>query len=209
MKNILRAVLPLLFTACLATAAVAAESEARQALEQKVGNVLHILDTADLNSPEARLAALNKVQAEITGLFDFKELSARTVGPSWTSFTEDQKNRFTDAFTTLLRTTYAEKLEGYDGGTATYTGETMNTKGDRIEIRTRIALKNSTVGVDYRMAKKSAGWLVYDVIVEGVSLVQNYRSQFQDLLVKNDAEYLIAQVQKKAREMTEVKPAER
>ena len=209
MKNILRTLLPLLFTACLATAAAAAESEARQALEQKVGNVLHILDTADLTSPEARLAALNTGQAEIIGLFDFKELSARTVGPSWNSFSEDQKNRFTDAFTTLLRTTYAEKLEGYDGGTVTYTGETMNTKGDRIEIRTRVVLKNSTVGVDYRMAKKSAGWLVYDVIVEGVSLVQNYRSQFQDLLVKNDAEYLIAQVQKKAREMTEVKPAER
>ena len=208
MKNILRAVLPLLFTVCLATAA-SAESEARQALEQKVGNVLHILDTADLKSPEARLAALNKVQAEITGLFDFKELSARTVGPSWNSFNEDQKNRFTDAFTTLLRTTYADKLEGYDGGTVTYTGETMNTKGDRTEIRTRVVLTNSTVGVDYRMAKKNADWLVYDVIVEGVSLVQNYRSQFQDLLVKNDAEYLIAQVQKKAREMTEVKPAER
>ena len=90
-----------------------------------------------------------------------------------------------------------------------YTGETMNSKGDRIEIRTRVVLKNSTVSVDYRMAKKSAGWLVYDVIVEGVSLVQNYRSQFQDLLVKNDAEYVIAQVQKKAREMTGVKPAER
>ena len=58
MKNILRTLLPLLFTACLATAAAAAESEARQALEQKVGNVLHILDTADLTSPEARLAAL-------------------------------------------------------------------------------------------------------------------------------------------------------
>ncbi len=186
-----------------ASRAAAEDSEPRKALESIVNKVLHILDTADLSSPSARLTSLNQVQEVITGLFDFKELSARTVGPAWKSFTEDQKNRFTEAFTTLLRTTYAEKLEGYDGGSVTYTGETSSSNGDRVEIRTRVVLKNSTVGVDYRMNKKDR-WMVYDVIVEGVSLVQNYRSQFQDMLVKNDAEHLIAQVQKKAEEMKTV-----
>ncbi len=206
MKTVLRLCLPVVFAVLFALPAAGAESEARQALEQKVANVLSILDHADLTHPEGRLTALNKVQEEITGLFDFRELSARTVGPAWKSFTEDQKERFTAAFTTLLRTTYAEKLEGYDGGTVTYLDETMSTKGDRVEIRTRVTLKNGPVAVDYRMNRKER-WMVYDVIVEGVSLVQNYRSQFQELLVQGDAENLIAQVQKKAREMKTAQPA--
>ena len=201
MKLTARIFLPVVLLALLlATTPAKAESEAHQQLEQAVSKVLNILDNSDLTNPDSRLAALNKVQDALTGLFDFKELSARTVGPSWNGFSDDQKARFTEAFTTLLRTTYAEKLEGYDGGTVTYTGETVSTKGDRVEIRTTIAIKNSVVGVDYRLNKKER-WMVYDIVIEGVSLVQNYRSQFQDLLVKNDAEQLIAQVQKKALEM--------
>ena len=208
MKSITRIVLPAVLAVLLYAAPARAASEARMELEQTVSRVLGILDAADLSNTEARLTALNKVQEALTGFFDFKELSARTVGPAWNSFTEDQKNRFTDAFTTLLRTTYAEKLEGYDGGKVTYTGETANTKGDRVEIRTQITIKNSPVGVDYRLNKKDK-WMVYDVIVEGVSLVQNYRSQFQEILVSGDAERLIAQVQKKAQEMKTAQPTGR
>ena len=189
----------LLLTGVTAFAAQA-ESEARQRLEKAINSVLSELDKPALHNETGREAVLAQVESIIYDFFDFAELSMRTVGPQWKTLTPDQQKRFIDVFTTLLRETYLEKLDGYDGETVSYTGETSSTKGDKVEVQTIVNMRKKPVPVAYRMLKKDT-WRVYDVIIEGVSMVQNYRTQFQDMLSKGDPEALIRQVGVKAEEV--------
>lgn len=174
-------------------------SEARQTLEKGIDAVLTDLSDPALRTPAGRGAVLQRVEATISRLFDFRELSARAVGVSWKNFTPDQQQRLVDNFTTLLRETYLEKFDTYNGEKVTYLGEVTSTSGKLAEIKTSITLKDTTIPISYRLINKGS-WAVYDVNIEGVSLVQNFRSQFQDVLRAGDANKLIDLVAKKAEE---------
>jgi phospholipid transport system substrate-binding protein len=174
-----------------------AASEARQQLEATINEVLTELKKPELKNPATKGAVLNKVEGIIRRLFSFEELSMRTVGQEWRKMTPDQKQRFMNAFETLLRESYLDKLEGYNGEQVSYVGESSSTKGDKVEIKTTVNIKDKPVPVDYRMLKKGR-WVVYDVIIENVSMVQNYRQQFQDIVSREGPERLIELVQAKA-----------
>jgi len=203
--------LPRVLALCLAAAllfstwpspALAAPSGARVQLETTVNKVLAELNDPALHDPDRREALLTRVENIILEFFDFGELSARSVGPYWKQFSDDQKKRFVDEFTTLLRENYLDKFEGYKGETVKYLNETASTDGKRVEILTEISIGGKNVPVAYRLLNKSA-WVVYDVVVEGISMVQNYRSQFQNMMKGGDAEQLIATVAQKAQEARE------
>jgi len=122
------------------------------------------------------------------------------VGPNWRNFNDGQKERFINAFEDLLRERYLGALEGYNGETVTYLKETpVGASGDKVQIDTMVNLKDKPVPMNYRMLRKNR-WMVYDISIEGVSLVQNYRSQFQSVLNRGDAEELIRLVRQKADE---------
>ncbi len=174
-----------------------AQSEARTQLEATIGEVLVELQKPGLKQAGTRDVVMGNVERIIGTLFDYEELSARTVGPKWRTFTADQKKRFLEAFTSLLREAYLEKLEGYSGETVNYLSEEVTPDGSKVRIQTTVLIKNKNVPVTYSMIKK-AKWVVYDVTIEGVSMVQNYRSQFNEVLLKNDIELLIKQVNQKA-----------
>ncbi len=182
----------------LATPVLAA-SDAQNSLEKTINSVLDELKKPGIKDPNARVAILANVEKIILTLFDFNELSTRTVGPSWKNFSADQKTQFTNAFTTLLRETYLEKLNGYNGEQVSYIGETASSAGDKIEIQTSVLIQGKPVSVSYRMLKKQQ-WVVYDIIIEGVSMVQNYRTQFQEMLTRGDIDGLVKQVGVKAEE---------
>ncbi|MDR0339597.1 MAG: ABC transporter substrate-binding protein [Desulfovibrio sp.] len=195
---------PLLLAAALifsmaAGQAAASAAEARAILETTINQVFDEMKKPELQNPDERDAVLDRIENIVRSLFSFEELSMRTVGPAWKNFSADQKKRFIDAFGDLLRERYLGSLDGYSGETVSYLGETSSTKGDRVEVQTNIIVDNKPVPVNYRMLKKDR-WLVYDVIIEGVSMVQNYRSQFQTVLDKGDAEQLISLVRDKAAE---------
>ncbi|MDR2488540.1 MAG: ABC transporter substrate-binding protein [Desulfovibrio sp.] len=178
---------------CGATLAADAPSQARQELERTIHDILVELQKPELKNPATKKNVLSRVEGIIDRLFSFEELSSRTVGVKWDSFSPDQKKRFIAEFTTLLRESYLEKLDGYNGETVNYVGETRNTNGDKVEISTSVVVKGKKVSVAYRMLQKSR-WIVYDVIIEGVSMVQNYRSQFQQALLAGDVEKFIEHV---------------
>jgi phospholipid transport system substrate-binding protein len=210
MRTVTRLLMPalasaLLFCALCGAPALAA-SEARQELEKTINEVLTELKKPELKNPATKQAVLSQVESIIRRLFSFEELSMRTVGPEWKNMTPDQRNRFMTAFETLLRESYLEKLDGYNGETVKYTGETASSKGDKVEIKTTVDIKGKPVPVNYRMIKKDR-WVVYDVIIEEVSMVQNYRSQFQGIIAKEGAERLIELVKAKADEARVRKPA--
>jgi phospholipid transport system substrate-binding protein len=187
---------------CLAClfAAPAVASEARDALENTINQVLTELKKPAMRDPATRQPVLANIERIIKQLFSFDELSMRTVGPKWRTFTPDQKAQFRTAFEDLLRARYLNSMDGYDGEKITYTGETASTKGDKVEIQTVVESDGKAVPVAYRMLKADR-WLVYDVIIEGVSLVQNYRSQFQSILDKDDVDTLIRMIRQKTEEI--------
>lgn len=198
--------LALALTLCLTAPFAQADpaADARSALKGTIDQVLVLIKDPAFSNPATRENQIEAIDSKIREIFDFSEFSSRTVGKNWKSFTDTQKTQFIDAFAQLLRATYIDKIEGYNGEEVKYLGETVGTKGDKVEVATSIALKTqqAPIKVAYRMLEKSR-WVVYDVIIEGVSLVQNYRTQFGELLQKGDAEALIAKVNARAQELRE------
>ncbi len=171
-------------------------------LSVTVNDVLAILKEPDYKDPVKRVPLRAQIEKKVHEVFDFGEFSARTVGRSWQSFSAEQKARFDEAFANLLLITYLDKIQGYNGEQVAYLGELLSSKNDRAEVETIVTLADKTqVPVSYRMMLKDDRWVVYDVIIENVSLIKNYRSQFQDVLTRGTPEQLIEKVENRAREL--------
>lgn len=179
----------------------AASSPARQALETSISRILAAIKNPDYVNPVTRPPLRQQIEDEVLHIFDFKEFSSRTVGPRWGTFSADQQQRFSDAFADLLINTYLSKIDGYNGEQIFYSGEVRSPQGDRTEVQTVVTMKDGKkIPVAYRMLPKNNTWFVYDVLIENISLVKNYRTQFQDILNSASPDQLIARVQAKAQE---------
>lgn len=177
-------------------------AQARQTLETAVNRILDAIRNPDYVNPNTRAPLRRQIEDEVYHIFDFGEFSSRTVGPRWRSFSAEQKKAFSNAFADLLLNTYLNKITGYNGETVAYTGETVSPDGDKVEVRTVITMKDGKkTPVNYRMLYKGGSWRVYDVIIENISLVKNYRTQFQDILNSASPQELTARVSAKAREV--------
>ena len=191
-----------LLTVALLPGAASASSPAQLALETSISRILSSIKNPDYVNPATRGPLRQQIEDEVLHIFDFKEFSSRTVGPRWGTFSPAQQQQFSDAFAELLLNTYLSKIDGYNGEQVVYTGEVSSPKGDRTEVRTIITMKDSKkVPVAYRMLPKNGSWLVYDVLIENISLVKNYRTQFQDILNTGTPDQLIARVKAKAQEV--------
>jgi phospholipid transport system substrate-binding protein len=174
-------------------------SQARRSLEISVGRILACIKNPDYVNPATRQPLLRQIEEEVLHVFDFIEFSSRAVGQRWRVFTEEQQKRFSDVFAELLIFTYVHKIDGYNGEQVAYIGEAAF--GDKVEVRTIVTMKDGKkVPVSYRMLLKDGAWRVYDVFIENISLVKNYRAQFQDILNKETPDRLIERIGGKARE---------
>ena len=201
-RRITLALCGLLLAFVLLPSAAQANSPARQALETATNRILDFIKNPDYVNPATRRPIRQQIEDEVLHIFDFKEFSSRTVGPRWSTFSPAQQQQFSDAFADLLMNTYLSKIDGYNGEQVVYTGEVSSPKGDRTEVRTIITMKDSKkVPVAYRMLPKDGTWFVYDVLIENISLVKNYRTQFQDILNSGSPDQLIARVKAKAQEV--------
>lgn len=201
MKHTLLRLAAVLCCLCLLGGAARAASPAHQALEQVIGNVLRLIQDPAYANPATRADQRAKIEREVRAIFDFGEFSLRTVGPRWKTFAPAQQRSFGEAFANLLIPTYVNKIDGYNGERVVYLGEVSNGDGSKVEIRTEVALKDGrTIPVAYRMLQKNGQWRVYDVLVENLSLVKNYRTQFQDILATGTPDELIGRINEKARE---------
>ncbi len=148
-------------------------------LKEQVDSVIRVLDDPALkNKPAERHAAVRKIAEQI---FDTQDTARRALGPHWAARTPEEKQEFVHLFADVLDRAYVSKIDRYQGEKVRYTGESID--GDEAVVKTTILTKNgSEVPVDYRMHRKDGRWLVYDVIIEGVSLVSNYRTQFNKIV---------------------------
>lgn len=184
-----------------AAGATANHSPARASLETSISQIISILNEPGLKDPAQRDDLLLRAEKIIYAAFDFEEFSARTVGVKWNSFTGEQKTNFQDAFAALLHQTYITRLEEYAGQAISFVSEKSSTAGDKVEILTTVPFNNATVPISYRMLEKNGHWKVYDVIIENLSLVQNYRNQFQEVLGKQPPDALVELIHRKTQEL--------
>jgi phospholipid transport system substrate-binding protein len=167
-------------------------------LKGAVEGVLKILDEPSLKGrPAERRVAVRKIANEI---FDFSEIAKRSLARHWQPLSEAQRTEFVSLFADLLERSYISKIETYGGEKIQYTAERAD--GDFATVSTKIVTKNGTeVPVDYRMTKRDDRWLVYDVSIEGVSLVSNYRTQFNKIIQTTSYNELVSKLRNKQDEL--------
>ena len=143
--------------------------------------VLKILEDPALRAPERkseRRAAVRKVAEEI---FDLSETAKRALGPHWNQRTPAEREEFTQLFAELLESTYISRIDEYGGERIRYTGEKID--GDTAVVQSRVLTKKGgEAPVEARLLRRGDKWLVYDVTIEGVSLINNYRTQFDRII---------------------------
>ena len=175
---------------CVAFATMAQAGEPTDQLKTHVDEVLKVLENPALRAPDKadeRRAVIRKVANQI---FDFEETAKRALGQNWTARTPAERKEFVGLFTDLLERSYVSRIEQYGGEKVTYAGDQVT--GDQAVVKTRIVSKTGTeIPVDYRMHKMAEGWRVYDVTIEGVSLVANYRTQFNKIVQTESYQALV------------------
>jgi phospholipid transport system substrate-binding protein len=148
-------------------------------------------------SKDAQIADVREIINEV---FDYNELSLRTLGRDWKKFKPEQQKEFIDLFSQTLENVYADRILAYTHEKIDFGKETELKKG-RVEVQSFIiTLDNKKVPLFYRMIQKEGQWRVYDVVIEGVSMIKNYRGQFREILSKQSPEDLLEILRKKVKE---------
>src|SRR5438445_9210886 len=170
----------------------AAAGPPTEQLRQYTDQVLKLLEDPNLQGPDRR-AAVRKAAIEI---FDVQETAKRALGRHWQARTPAEREEFTRLFADVLEHAYIGRIDQYSGENVNYVGESV--EGDQATIRTKILTKQgSQVPVDYRMLRQDDRWRVYDVIIEGVSLTANYRTQFNKIIQTSSFDDLLAKLKAK------------
>jgi len=183
-------------TGVLSVTSAAAAGPPTEQLRGSIDSVLKILSDAELKK-EAKVAerrrAIRAVAAEI---FDFGEISRRTLAAHWQARAPAERQEFVALFGDLLENAYISKIEGYTGEKIVYTGETLDS--GLAVVKTRIVTKQGTeIPVDYRMFQQGERWRAYDVNIEGISLVSNYRAQFNTIISRSGYPDLVTKLKAK------------
>jgi len=171
---------------------------AKATIEGQISKMLAKMQTPEFKAlqKDGKLTEISKI---INDVFDYQELSRRTLGREWKKFTPDQQKEFVGLFEALLENIYADRILAYTNEKIEFGKETELKKG-RVEVESYIITKdNKKVPLFYRMTDKSGQWRVYDVVIEGVSMVKNYRGQFREILSKKKPEDLLQTLRKKVK----------
>ena len=165
-------------------------------VKTNVDSVLEVLRDPKLKGEAGKKMKVQRIEVAAEKLFDFVELSKRTLGLSWNNFTPEQRKEFVQLFETVLKDAYVEKITAYDNESVNFTKEVPLSE-TTVEVQSVVITKSGQVPINYRVIKKENDWKVYDVVIEGVSLVSNYRTQFRDILANSTPEKLLETLRKK------------
>ena len=168
---------------------------ATEAMKGTIDQALKVLRDESLKAPERARERLEILEGIIAKRFDYKEMGKRTLGKHWGKLSEADRDEFVHLFQRFLSKTYAGNVEGYSGGQVEYLKERR--KGDFAEVQTAVTSEKSTISIYYRMLKSSNAWKVYDVVLDGVSLVKNFRSQFGRIIEAESVEGLLERLRTK------------
>jgi phospholipid transport system substrate-binding protein len=171
---------------------------AKETVETQINKMLTRMQTPEFKGLD-RSAKIDEIRTIINEVFDWQELSRRTLGREWKKFSPDQQKEFVSLFEKLLQDIYADRVLAYTSEEIEFGKETELKKG-RVEVESHIITTDGTkVPLFYRMTNKSGQWKCYDVVIEGVSMVKNYRGQFREILSKKKPEDLLQTLREKTK----------
>ena len=166
-------------------------------LRTQIDKAVKILEDPELKKkPAERRAAVRQVANDI---FDFSETAKRSLARHWAPRTQAERDEFVALFSDLLERSYIGKIELYNGEKIQFVGESV--EGEGAVVRTKLLTKQGTeIPIDYRMLHRGERWLVYDVVIEGVSLISNYRTQFNKIITTSSFQDLMKKMRTKQEE---------
>ena len=197
-----RFILAILIMVLAARQASAQEIKPIDALRGPLDSALAILQDPRYRSGSEREAQKERLWEIIRKVFDFEGITMLAVGQNWKLFSPEQKKVFTDVFTTRLGNSYLNKIQGsFNNERVEFLSQEV-LSASKARVKTKIIREVDSIPVDYSVRPVDGAWRIYDVVIEGVSLVANYRSQFNDILSKDSPDVLIERVrsQNKAQE---------
>ncbi|MCK5656228.1 MAG: ABC transporter substrate-binding protein [Deltaproteobacteria bacterium] len=163
-----------------------------------VNEVLRVLRDPALQGEANKEAKQEKVEAIADEMFDYVALSRLTLGRNWRKFNGDQKKEFVQLYRSILEKAYLDRILAYTDEKVTFGKETM-LSDKKAEVQTHIITKSVEIPIYYRVYLKDGEWKVYDIIIEGISLVKNYRTQFREILANNPPEEVLEILRKKTK----------
>lgn len=190
----------LLLAFTMLMAPVGALASATDEVRTVVDRVVSIVSDMEMKKPNnegKRRAALDRT---IGTIFDYDEMARLSLGTHWRERTPAERQEFVRLFKTLLEKSYADKIESYNNEKIAYLKESLD--GDNAEVKSKIVTaKREEFTLDYRLKKEGGKWRVYDVVIEGVSLVANYRSQFNRIVRSQGYGALVKKLKDKSAEI--------
>lgn len=168
-----------------------------ETIKGPINEIMGLLNDPAYKAPDQKSVQREKMWALARPMFDFNEISRRTVGKAWKDFTPAEQAHFTDVFAQFLGNTYIDKIQGgYQNEKIVFLSELV--REPKAIARTKLLRESLEIPIDYRMKRIEGNWKIYDVLVEnGVSLVKNYRVQFRSILQKETPAQLIERLEKK------------
>jgi phospholipid transport system substrate-binding protein len=187
------------FFLVLGVSAPCLAGEPTEEIRQTTDKILSIVTNPSLKNPSKAQEREKLIRRAVDERFDWEEMARRSLATHWAKRTAEERKEFVSLFADLLERTYMRKVEDYSGEKVLYEGETKD--GNYAIVRVKIVTKkDADIHVEYRLKKEANRWLVYDVSIEGVSLVNNYRTQFNSIILQSSYENLVKRLRKKVEE---------
>jgi phospholipid transport system substrate-binding protein len=176
----------------------AANGEPTEIVKGVIARVQELLRDPALQQDKAERRRL--IKEAVDRHFDYREMAKRSLGAAWRNLGAAQRADFVSLFARLLEASYSDKIEKFAGNVKiNYLGD--NTEEDYAEVRTVVVRANDRIPFSYHLLNENGTWMVYDVVIEGVSLVSNYRSQFSRIIHESSYGELVRRLRNKVREL--------
>jgi phospholipid transport system substrate-binding protein len=184
----------------LTLAAPAAAAEPEQVVKSVIDQVLAILKNPAYAGPAQEPQRRRLAKQLVDRHFDYREMAKRSLGATWDNLSNTQRDDFVNLFSELLEDSYAGKIEHYVRNLRIeYTGQSV--EGSYAEVRTVVVQPNDRIPIVYRLTNASGDWMVYDVIIDGVGLVSNYRFQFAQVIHRSSYNGLVDRLRNRVNEL--------
>jgi phospholipid transport system substrate-binding protein len=182
---------------------LAAAGQITDNLKLVVDKVLTILKDPAYAAPDKKNERNKLIHETASGTFDWEEMARRTLGPHWRELTPQQQKQFIDIFVDFLERTYISKIDLFLQESKDFSAKNISYLQETIEqesyalVETKILLNDKELPLNYKLINKNGKWVVYDLTIEGVGLVANYRTQFNDILANGSFNTLIDKLKAK------------
>ena len=167
-----------------------------EGVRDTTNKIIAIVSDPALKTPDKKKEKAGLIRAAVDERFNWEEMSKRALARHWSARTGEEKKEFIDLFGKLLERTYLDKVEGYSGEKVLYVNEVVDGKYATVSVKI-VTKKDTEISVLYRVKKDGDNWLVYDISIEGVSLINNYRKQFNSIIVRNSYKELVDKLREK------------